>query len=68
MPAARPFLAVMLGFSLVILTTQARAEVAPARLEGSSPLSVQISATGAARVAGDHETVTVTVTNTGPTP
>src|SRR6266851_6498013 len=64
----RPFLAVMLGLSLVVGITPARAEVASAGPEGSSPLRVQISATGAARVAGDHETVTVTVTNTGSTP
>ena len=64
----RPLLAVMLGLSLVVGITPARAEVASAGPEGSSPLRVQISATGAARVAGDHETVTVTVTNTGSTP
>jgi hypothetical protein len=65
MPAARPFLALVLGLSLVVLITPAWAAVAP---EGSEVLRVEISASGTARVAGDHETVTVTVTNTGPTP
>jgi hypothetical protein len=68
MPAVRPFLALMLGLSLVVGITPTWAELAPTGPEGAGSLRVQISAVGAARVAGDHETVTVTVTNTGPTP
>lgn len=68
MPAARLFLALMLGLALDALISPAWAEIAPAAPEGSRLLQVEIFASGAARVAGDHETMTVTVTNTGPTP
>ena len=66
LPAARALRAPMLSLCFVVLITPAGAEIGPAGPKGSGSLRVEISASDKARVVGDHETVTITVTNTGP--
>ena len=58
----RQLIGMVLGLTLTLGLVSASAAGEPARLQ------VQLTATGGARLAGDHETVVATVTNTGTRP